>query len=251
MPVRKRPREGTRGGRPAWVPLLGLLGAVLASVWLLAREGDQAPPLAVVRTSAGGARAAAVPPPHAATAASASPFGAGAAVVGAERLAPHVLARQERMTRLAYATPERYYRMGLAQLQALAGKGDADAMLQLAEQYREAGAALASDPAYPRGAERDALANGYLESALNAGRSRAAALLARRFLDENRLIDAYAWHLMAQRTGGGDLFEAGADPFASLGEAEKNLANEKFLLISETASRARAAQMGVVQDIPR
>lgn len=172
-----------------------------------------------------------------------SPFGTGAPISEpVTALSPRELARHKKMTAGGYGTPPAYYTMGLGALQALAAKGDADAMLQLAEQYLEESRSLVSDPSYPTNGDVVLLGKGYLAAALDAGRSRAASLLAQRYFRENNIVDAYAWQLMTERFGNGNVPGIDASQFNYMNDEQKNESHAKYLAMETSTLNARARQ---------
>jgi hypothetical protein len=157
---------------------------------------------------------------------------------------PHVVARQKKMNLLGYGSPPIYYDMNLKTLIALAKKGDGDAMLQLAEQYSEEARFLTADPDYPKGEDLNLLAKQYLADAVNAGYSRAAAILAKKNFEENNPVDAYAWKMMSEKIGDGNnaVWGKETNQFAGLTDEQKKLAKAKFesILNMAMATRLRA-----------
>ena len=224
--------------------LLALITAAVASAWFLI-------PSSAPSTDDSDAPVTATPgsaefhqsniPPEASW--SNSPFGTGTPVAEQVRaLPPRALARQKKMTERGTAMPPEYFTMSLGELQALAAKGDADAMLQLAEQYLEESRTIVADPSYPANGDATSLGKGYLVAAVNAGRSQAAALLSQRYFGENNIVDAYAWKLMTERFGNGHVPDIDVNQFAYMSEEQKKAANAKFLAMAETTSQSLARE---------
>jgi hypothetical protein len=225
---------------------LGLSVALLASAWFLLpssnqpSDGNEAPATAA-RINAS-VRSSNIPSTTTSTW-SHSPFGIGAPVAEqVTALPPRALARQKKMTERGYGTPPAYFAMGLGELQALAEKGDADAMLQLAEQYLEESRLIVSDPNYPTNGDIIALGKGYLAAAVDAGSSRAASLMSQRYFGENNMVDAYAWKLMTERFGSGHVPDIDANQFTYMSEEQKKAAYSKYLAMAETTSKARSRE---------
>lgn len=139
---------------------------------------------------------------------------------------PHIVARQKKMQALMTGSPPQYYSMKLGQLRELARHGDADAMMQLAEQYLHEDGRLRTDPDYPVAENTRDLAKGYLAEGLFSGRIRAAALLSKELFDENKLGEAYAWRLVSEKLGDSvNPLWSDTNQFSSLTESEKALAD--------------------------
>jgi len=127
----------------------------------------------------------------------ASPF---SGTTNSESLAAEVAAaRHEKMKRLGYETPAKYYEMTLAQLEELAKNGDVHAMIQLAEQYHSEQDYIRNTPGFDRSRNPRDIAMENLEKAIRAGYTQAASVAAIQKVEDNNLVDAYAWHLLAQR----------------------------------------------------
>jgi hypothetical protein len=160
-----------------------------------------------------------------------SPFGSGQ-VAAAET--PHrpayIIARQKKMESLGYGSPPEYYEMDLKTLKRLAKQQDVFALLQLAEQYYNEERRLSSDPEFPKNEDPKQLAKQYLANAAGAGHSRAAAILARHYFDENDQVNAYAWRLVSEQIGDGSNPVWGPDTnqFAGLSDAQIKLARARF-----------------------
>lgn len=146
-----------------------------------------------------------------------------------------IVQRQKKMQALMTASPPHYYTMKLLELRELARKGDAHAMMQLAEQYISEDARLRSDPGYPVGENTRELAKQYLSDAFLAGRIRAAALLSKQLFDENQVGEAYAWRLVSERFGDAvnPLWERDTNQYASMSDNEKNAALVKARAIAD------------------
>jgi len=151
-------------------------------------------------------------------------------------LPPHIVARQQKMQALMTGSPPEYYTMTLAQLRELARHGDADAMMQLAEQYANEDGRLRADPDYPVAGNTRDLAKGYLADAMLAGRIRAAALLSKQLFDENQVGEAYAWRLVSEKLGDSvnPLWAGDTNQFAGLSDSEKAAAQGKATQLVDT-----------------
>lgn len=175
-------------------------------------------------------------PPAPAPASASHPLAPGAAwspdPMAASRphagLPPHVVARQKKMQALMTRSPPQYDTMTLGQLRELAKHGDADAMMQLAEQYANEDARLRADPDYPVAENTRELTRGYLADALVSGRIRAAALLSKQLFDENKLGEAFAWRRVSEKLGDSvNPLWSDTNQFASLSESEKAIAEAR------------------------
>lgn len=126
----------------------------------------------------------------------ASPFSVTAApeTVAAELAAM----RYEKMKRLGYQTPAKYYQMSLGELKALAKNKDPYAMLQLAEQYFSEYDYIKGDPHVDKSRKPREIAMENIENAMRVGYTHAAAVAATQMAGEKDLIEAYAWHMLAQ-----------------------------------------------------
>lgn len=113
----------------------------------------------------------------------------------------HVVSRRIRMKSLMIGSPSGYDAMTLGELQQKARMKDADAMLQLAEQYLNEDWRIRSDPDYPRDQSTRELAKKYLADAFQEGRIRSAAILSKLYFDDNDTTNAYAWRIVSQKIG--------------------------------------------------
>jgi len=126
----------------------------------------------------------------------ASPF---TATAKPETVAAELAAmRFEKMKRLGYQTPAKYYEMSLGELKALAKNNDPYAMLQLAEQYFSEYDFIKGDPGVDKSREPREIAMENIENAVRVGYTHAATVAAIQMAGENDLIEAYAWHMFAQ-----------------------------------------------------
>lgn len=159
-----------------------------------------------------------------------------AASIPAATSPPFVIARKKKMQALMTGSPPHYYTMKLGELRELALSGDADAMMQLAEQYANEDGRIRSDPDYPVGENPRDLAKKYLSDAFAAGRTRAAALLSKQLFEENQLVDAYAWRLVSERAGDGvnSVWGRDTNQFAALSDSEKTAAGAKAVVLFDT-----------------
>ena len=129
-----------------------------------------------------------------------SPFGRGAPAP-ARLLSDRVRERREHMLAMGINTPDAYYLMSLHELRQRAEKKDVMALLQLAVQYGAETSDLEGDADYDPAIDPRKEQKNYLVSAVNAGHIHSAAILARLYAQENSAVDAYAWHLLAERLG--------------------------------------------------
>jgi hypothetical protein len=106
--------------------------------------------------------------------------------------------RYEKMKRLGYQTPAMYYQMSLGQLKALAKNNDPYAMLQLAEQYFSEYDYIKGDPDVDKSRKPREIAMENIEHAARVGHTHAAEVAAIQMVEQNDLIEAYAWHMFAQ-----------------------------------------------------
>lgn len=106
--------------------------------------------------------------------------------------------RYEKMKRLGYQTPAKYYQMNLSELNALAKNNDPYAMLQLAEQYFSEYDYIKGDPGVDKSRKPREIAMENIENAVRVGYTHAAAVAAIQMAGEKDLIEAYAWHMFAQ-----------------------------------------------------
>lgn len=156
----------------------------------------------------------------------------------------HIHARQKKMESLGYGSPPEYYEMDLKTLKKLAKLHDGDAMLQLAEQYYNEANIIYSDPEFPKNGDPKAIAKQYLTEAFGAGFSRAASVLAKHSFDENDLVEAYAWRLVAEKVGDSDnpVWGGNTNQFANLSPDEIARARKRFDAIWQTSMDSHESQ---------
>lgn len=155
--------------------------------------------------------------------------------------------RHEKMKALGYETPDKYYQMSLAQLQALAQEGDPYAMLQLAEQYYSEVEFIKGDPGFERDAKPKDVAMKYFEGAFLSGYVRVSAVVSMQMAAENKLVDAYAWQLLAQRYNDhtNDKVYGQYGTFATMSAMDKAAAQAKFdAMWQRILARAEAMHPG-------
>ena len=222
--------------RTLWMVTVAGMAAVTAAIVLMTPDRQ---PAAAPAVAPAAARAAAPARPPLAWLADPMEASSPAAARPA-----YIVQREKTMRALMIASPPQYYTMALATLRELARTGDADAMLQLAQQLSNEEARLRADPDFPAGADARALARQYLADALLAGRIRAAALLSRQLFDANQVGDAYAWRLVSEQLGDGVNPAWGADTnqFAGLSAAEKAAAAATARGLVDTMLRNRMQQ---------
>lgn len=138
--------------------------------------------------------------------------------------------RRQKMKALGYATPDQYYMMSLGQLEALAKKGDAYAMAQLGEQYYSEVEFIKNDKDFDRNENAKKAALNYFEGAFLAGYTHLASVISLKMIEENNLIDAYAWNLVSKSFNdhANDALYEKYSPFANMTEMQKAAAQAKF-----------------------
>lgn len=159
--------------------------------------------------------------------------------------------RLERMRKGKYNTPEPYYHMSLKQLQQLAHNGDAAAMVQLGEQYSNEAAQLVNDASFDSRKPPAEVSRQYFYAAMQAGYLHAAAVIAAKEIDNNNLVEAWAWDKFSQFTNDPDraaLYHADQQ-FAGMSAEDKKVAEARYqeiardfgLIGPDTESPATAA----------
>lgn len=108
-------------------------------------------------------------------------------------------ARRKKMTQLGYDIPPDYYTKNISTLKQLARKGDAYALVHLGEKYYFELNGQKDNPEYDPKADYPALAKQSFTQALAAGNVRSAGIISELYLQENNVVDAYAWHLVSKR----------------------------------------------------
>ncbi|MDC8759569.1 hypothetical protein [Janthinobacterium fluminis] len=156
-----------------------------------------------------------------------SPFGRGAPAQE-EDPALQRQQRRKKMETLGYATPPDYEQMGVKTLAALVEKGDIYAMLQLGERYYSESDTLAREPGYRTDASPQQIGKQYLEDATLAGHNHVAVILAQKYLDEGKPVDAYAWALLAEKLNDPQASELGRQALGALTPQQRQMADVKF-----------------------
>lgn len=170
-----------------------------------------------------------------------SPFGR-AAPAPARPLADRVQERREHMLAMGINTPDAYYAMSLHELRQRAASKDVMAMLQLAVQYGAETSDLEGEAGYDPAIDPRTEQKKYLVSAVNAGHIRSAAVLARLYSQENNAVDAYAWHLLAERLGDSSGSTWARETFARVSQAHRQAAGEKAQALFSQANQRFVVQ---------
>ena len=168
----------------------------------------------------------AAPRPAPGSAALVSPFGRGVPAP-ARPLTDRVQERREHMLAMGINTPDAYYVMSLHELRERAEKKDVMALLQLAVQYGAETSDLEGEAGYDPAIDPRKEQKKYLIAAVNAGHIHSAAILARLYAQENNAVDAYAWHLLAERLGDSSGSTWGRETFARLSYASRQAAEKR------------------------
>jgi hypothetical protein len=182
---------------PGWI--LAIAAGLLVAYCMFFKDGPQPNPEHAEQKSHVVAEQAGASPSRLSAASSwgASPFTGTA--TAEDITAQLATMRYDKMKKLGYETPAKYYQMNLTQLEGLAKQGDAYAMLQLAEQYYSESDYIKNDPAYDRSRKPREIGMEHFEDAIRAGYTHAASVIAMQMAGENRTIDAYAWRLLSDR----------------------------------------------------
>lgn len=125
-----------------------------------------------------------------------SPFGMGKFEV--ENAQQRQTKRRTRMHQLKYRMPEQYFSMSLKELNALAEKNDAFALIQLGEQYESEWASLLDDPAFERNVDPQRRAELFFLLAIRSGYPQVAAIMAQKSSSGGNAVNANAWGRIAQ-----------------------------------------------------
>lgn len=152
-------------------------------------------------------------------------------------LAERMRERKTVMQALGLRTSDDYYTMSLKELQQRAEMKDVLAMLQLAVQFGTESADLERDADYDFAVDPKTEQKKYLAAALNAGHAHSAALLATLYWQDNQLVDAYAWNLLAQRVNDSSGEEWSRGAFAGLTPDQRQAAEKKADAFMQEANK--------------
>ncbi len=139
-------------------------------------------------------------------------------------------ARRKKMEALGYMVPPSYYNKSLATLREMARRGDAYALVHLGEKYYFELNGQKSNPDFDPAMNYPAAARNAFSEALAVGNIRSAGIISELYLQENNVVDAYAWHLLSKRLGdsiSAEWFEK-TTAYASLNEQQKQQALAKI-----------------------
>ncbi|MDW5416105.1 hypothetical protein R6242_05915 [Iodobacter sp. CM08] len=161
-----------------------------------------------------------------------------------EVIGPEEAARRKKMEALGYMVPADYLTKDLQSLKKMAKAGDAYAMVHLGEKYYFELNKNPENPDYDPQTDYANQAKSTFKDALVAGNIRSAAIISELYLQENNLVDAYAWHLISDRLGdsiSADWFRS-TKVYTEASEQLKQAAKAKLpVLIAELDSRSKAA----------
>lgn len=147
-----------------------------------------------------------------------------------EVISPEEAARRKKMAALGYMVPPAYYSKNLATLKEMARQGDAYALVHLGEKFYFELNGQKNNPEYDPAMDYPAAAKKSFSEALAAGNIRSAGIISELYLQENNVVDAYAWHLLSKKLGdsiSAEWFEKTA-AHASLSEQQKQQALAKL-----------------------
>lgn len=221
------------------LPFLLLVSALLLTAFLIGHDDDPAAPsfnpALPVRPSTS---PVVVPEKHQVALVTNSTQGTRSQENEMQALDKRIALRRKKMAGSHYATPHEYDSMSLKTLKELAKKGDVFAMLQLGEQFYSEGAELRSNPEYET-VDNKLVAKQYFADAVAAGHIHIADILVAKYVEENNLVDAYAWHLLSKRfkdVGIDELYRRDSI-YAGLSNEQINEANIKFAALWQQATR--------------
>jgi hypothetical protein len=161
-----------------------------------------------------------------------------------EVISPEEAARRKKMEALGYMVPADYLTKDLQSLKKLAKSGDAYAMVHLGEKYYFELNKNPENPDYDPQTDYANQAKSTFKDALVAGNIRSAGIISELYLQENNLVDAYAWHLISDRLGdsiSADWFRT-TKVYTEASDQLKQAAKAKLpVLIAELDSRSKAA----------
>ncbi|MFC7419393.1 hypothetical protein ACFQNF_05820 [Iodobacter arcticus] len=161
-----------------------------------------------------------------------------------EVISPEEAARRKKMEALGYMVPADYLTRDLQSLKKMAKSGDAYAMVHLGEKYYFELNKNPENPDYNPQTDYANQAKSTFKDALVAGNIRSAGIISELYLQENTLVDAYAWHLISDRLGdsiSADWFRS-TKVYTEASEQLKQAAKAKLpVLIAELDGRSKAA----------
>jgi hypothetical protein len=161
-----------------------------------------------------------------------------------ELISPEEAARRKKMEALGYMVPADYLTKDLQSLKKLAKSGDAYAMVHLGEKYYFELNKNPENPDHDPQTDYANQAKSTFKDALVAGNIRSAGIIAELYLQENNLVDAYAWHLISDRLGdsiSADWFRS-TKVYTEASDQLKQAAKAKLpVLIAELDGRSKAA----------
>lgn len=156
-----------------------------------------------------------------------------------EVVSPEELARRKKMQALGYMVPTDYYQKDLRTLRQMAKNGDAYAMVHLGEKYYFELNGRDQSPDFEKGVDYAAQARQSFSQALAAGNIRSAAIISETYMQENKRVEAYAWHLLSEQLGdsiSAEWFKR-TQLYTSLTAQEKKSAQEKMPALIENLNK--------------
>jgi hypothetical protein len=207
-----------------------LLGLAALTYWALSASDPPGGAGAATAASAPAGTAVPAVPAGSARTWGPSPFAIGAPVLPDQ--ARTIAARKERMHARGIDTPDAYYAMGIAELDARAAKHDVAALLQLGERYWSEAELLPYDGASNLHDAPQALAIGYFLEAARSGSVAATATIADRLTPSGDIVEAAAWNMVANRLNQQVDTEAAARRFGQKDYQQRERARQRaeFLL---------------------
>ncbi|ABC33303.1 conserved hypothetical protein [Hahella chejuensis KCTC 2396] len=124
---------------------------------------------------------------------------------------------------MGYLIPPELHSYNLTTLESLATQGDTNAMVHLGERYLYFIKDNPRHPDFRKNVNYPALAKSYFGEALKRGHKHAAAILSEAYFSEDRMVEAYAWNLVAEKLGDQlsvDWFRS-TDKYQTLSDAQK------------------------------
>ena len=131
----------------------------------------------------------------------AQPVAATAVAPEKEVISSAEAARRQKMEALGYMVPTDYYGKDVKTLRAMARRGDAFAMVHLGEKYYFELNGNKSNPDYDSKTDYPSAAKQSFKEALAAGNIRSAGIISELYLQENNVVEAYAWHIVSEQMG--------------------------------------------------
>ncbi|MBU6951087.1 hypothetical protein [Hahella sp. HN01] len=102
---------------------------------------------------------------------------------------------------MGYLIPPELHSYDLTTLESLATQGDTNAMVHLGERYLYFIKDNPRHPDFRKDVNYPALAKSYFGEALKRGHKHAAAILSEAYFSEDRMVEAYAWNIVAEKLG--------------------------------------------------